>query len=63
MSGTQPTMKARAWAMHRAGEPVQVWRASQAGGLERYDSEATRRMTDHIVKTRDALATMGGRAD
>jgi hypothetical protein len=57
-----PQMKARAWAMHRAGESVQVWRASQAGGLERYDSEATQRMTDHIVKTRDALATMGAKS-
>jgi hypothetical protein len=53
-----PQMKLRGWWMHCEGDTVQVWRAMQAGGLERYDSVATQRMTDHIVacKARAALA-------
>lgn len=53
-----PQMKARGWQMHRMGDSVQVWRASYDGGLERYDSEATQRMTNYIVAGRKALAAM-----
>lgn len=48
-----PQMKERAWAMVQAGDIVQVWRASSmCGDLYGYDGEATRRVTDHIVKMR-----------
>jgi hypothetical protein len=55
-----PQMKARAWALHRAGEMVQVWRAFQSGELMAYDSAATQRLTDHIVKTRKYLESITG---
>lgn len=57
-----PQMKARGWQMHRAGDTVQVWRASYEA-LERYDSAATRRMTDYIVEGRKALAAMDATAE
>lgn len=49
-------MKVAAWRMHKAGDMVQVWSALPDGDLLKYDGEATRRMTDHIVKARAAAA-------
>jgi hypothetical protein len=51
-----PQMRIAAWRLHCAGHHVQVWRAMQNGDLLRYDGEATRRITDYIVKARRALA-------
>lgn len=49
-------LKLAAWRLHQSGSPVQVWRALPNGDLLSYDAEATRRVTDHIVKARAALA-------
>jgi len=49
-------MRLAAWRLHRSGSPVQVWRAMQNGDLLGYDGEATRRITDYIVKANHALA-------
>jgi hypothetical protein len=51
-----PQMRVAAWRMACAGEMVQVWRAMQNGDLLRYDGNATRRISDYIVKGRAALA-------
>jgi hypothetical protein len=49
-------MKIAAWRMHQAGDMVQVWLAMQNGDLMKYDGDATRRITDYIIKARAALA-------
>jgi len=54
----------QARAMYAAGvrhavnckELVQVWRALPNGDLLRYDAERTRRLSDHIVAYRKAMA-------
>jgi hypothetical protein len=48
-------MKIAAWRMAHAGEMVQVWRVFDID-LMKYDGDATRRVTDYIVKGRNALA-------
>jgi hypothetical protein len=50
-----PQMRIAAWRLHVSGSPVQVWRAMQNGDLLSYDSEATRRITDYIVKAQRSL--------
>lgn len=50
-----PEMRVAAWRLRRSGSPVQVWRATQNGDLLSYDGEATRRITDYIVKANNAL--------
>lgn len=49
-------LKERAWVMNRAGNLVQVWRAASNGDLLSYDAQGTRRVSDYIVKARNALA-------
>jgi hypothetical protein len=48
-------MKIAAWRMAQAGDMVQVWTTTQAGDLMKYDGDATRRVTDYIVKGRAIL--------
>jgi hypothetical protein len=56
MASQHRQMKAAAWRMHQAGDMVQVWTVMQNGDLMKYDGDATRRVTDYIVKARNALA-------
>jgi hypothetical protein len=54
-------MKIAAWRMAQAGGMVQVWTTTRAGDLMKYDGDATRRVTDYIVKGRAALRNgLGG---
>jgi hypothetical protein len=55
LSTQHKEMKIAAWRMAQAGDMVQVWTALQNGDLLRYDGDATRRVTDYIVKGRAAL--------
>ncbi len=50
-------MKVRAWQMAQMNQgPAQVWRALPNGDLLSYDGDATRKVSDYIVKGRAALA-------
>jgi hypothetical protein len=49
-------MKIAAWRMAQDGDMVQVWTVFGNGDLMKYDGDATRRVTDYIVKGRAALA-------
>lgn len=50
-------MKLAAWRMAQLNQgPVQVWSALPNGDLLKYAGEDTRRVSDHIVKARAALA-------
>lgn len=51
-------MKIAAWRMSQAGDMVQVWTTMQNGDLMKYDGDATRRVTDYIVKARAALVAV-----
>jgi hypothetical protein len=56
LSSQRKQMMAAAWRLHLAGSLVQVWLVAGNGDLLKYDSTATRRVTDYIVKARAALA-------
>ena len=51
-------MKISAWRLYRSGSLVQVWLVAANGDLLKYDADATRRVTDYIVKARVALESM-----
>jgi hypothetical protein len=51
-------MKVAAWRLWQSGSLVQVWTVAPNGDLLRYDGDATRRVSDYIVKARAALESM-----
>lgn len=52
-----PQMREAAWRMHRSKQgPISVFRAMQNGDLLGYDGEATRRITDYIMKAEKELS-------
>jgi hypothetical protein len=54
LAAQHKAMKIAAWKMAQAGDIVQVWTVFQNGDLMKYDGDATRRVTDYIVKGRQA---------
>lgn len=48
-------MKIAAWRLWQSGSLVQVWTVLDNGDLLKYDGDATRRVSDYIVKARAAL--------
>jgi hypothetical protein len=51
-------MKVSAWRLYQSGSLVQVWQVAGNGDLLKYDADATRRVSDYIVKARVALDAM-----